>query len=104
MDADTLCFSSLAEIAARIRTRELSPVDVVDAHLARIEALNPKLLAFLEVTAEAARQHAKAAEAEIAAGRYRGPLHGIPWGAKDIFDTAGIRTTHGSSFFRDNVP
>jgi aspartyl-tRNA(Asn)/glutamyl-tRNA(Gln) amidotransferase subunit A len=104
MDQAMLCFSSLADLASGIRARELSPVDVVEAHLARIEALNPRLLAFLEVTADRARQAAKVAEAEIAAGRYRGPLHGIPWGAKDIFDTAGIRTTHGSSFFRDNVP
>lgn len=104
MDVDTLCFSSLADVAERIRARELSPVDVVEAHLTRIEALNPRLFAFLEVTADTARRQAKAAEAEITAGRYRGPLHGIPWGAKDIFDTAGIRTTHGSSFFRDRVP
>ena len=65
MDAETLCFSSLADVAERIRTRELSPVDVVEAHLARIEALNPRLFAFLEVTADAARRQAKAADAEI---------------------------------------
>ncbi|HEV8640429.1 MAG TPA: amidase [Methylomirabilota bacterium] len=104
MDEETLCFSSLAEVAERIRKRDLSPVDVVEAHLQRTETLNPRLFAFLEVTADAARTQAKAAEAEIAAGRYRGPLHGIPYGAKDIFNTAGIRTTHGSTFFRDHVP
>jgi aspartyl-tRNA(Asn)/glutamyl-tRNA(Gln) amidotransferase subunit A len=104
MDDDTLCFSTLSELADRIRRREVSPVEVVEAHLARIDAVNPRLFAFLEVTAEAARADAKVAEAEIAAGRYRPPLHGIPWGAKDIFDTAGVRTTYGSSFFRAHVP
>lgn len=104
MDEETLCCSSLSDVAERIRRRELSPVDLAEAHLHRIEELNPRLFAFLEVTADAAREAAKAAEAEIASGRYRGPLHGIPYGAKDIFDTAGIRTTYGSSFFRDHVP
>lgn len=104
MGGDTLCFLSLSELAERIRRRVVSPVEVVEAHLRRIEALNPTLFAFLTVTAEPARREAKQAEAEIAAGRYRGPLHGVPFGAKDIFDTAGVRTTHGSSFFRDRVP
>ena len=104
MTDDSLCFLSLHDLAERVRTRDLSPVDVVEAHLRRIESLNQTLFAFITVTAEAARREAKQAEAEIVAGRYRGPLHGIPFGAKDIFDTAGVRTTHGSSFFRDNVP
>jgi aspartyl-tRNA(Asn)/glutamyl-tRNA(Gln) amidotransferase subunit A len=104
MDTQSLCFTSIAHLAELISRHELSPVDVVEAHLQRIEALNPGLLAFLEVTAETARRQAKAAETEIIAGRSRGPLHGIPYGAKDIFDTAGVRTTQGSSLFRDRVP
>ena len=104
MVAPSLCLLSLYELADRIRRREVSPLEVVEAHLRQIEALNPKLFAFITVTAESARREAKAAEAEITAGRYRGPMHGIPYGAKDIFNTAGVRTTNGSSFFRDHVP
>ena len=70
----------------------------------RIDALNPTLNAFTTVAHDRARTEAKAAEDEIAAGRIRGPLHGVPIGVKDIIDTAGVRTTQGSSFFRDNVP
>lgn len=104
MTDEALCFLPAHQLADLIRKRETSPVEVVEAHLRRIESLNPKICAFLTVAADVARAQAKEAEAEIAAGHYRGPLHGIPYGAKDIFDTAGIRTTHGSSFFRDNVP
>ena len=100
----TPCFMSLFELAERIRRRDISPVEVVEAHLRQIETLNPKLFAFITVTAESARREARAAETEIMAGRYRGPMHGIPYGAKDIFNTAGVRTTNGSSFFRDHVP
>ena len=104
MTDDALCFLPAHQLAERIRTRATSPVEIVEAHLRRIESLNPKLSAYLTVTADVARAQAKEAEREIAGGHYRGPLHGVPYGAKDIFATAGIRTTHGSSFFRDNVP
>jgi aspartyl-tRNA(Asn)/glutamyl-tRNA(Gln) amidotransferase subunit A len=99
-----LCFLSIAELGSLIRARTVSPVEVTDAHLARIERLNPTLNAFVTVMAAEARTAARQAEAELAAGRWRGPLHGVPIGVKDIFDTAGVRTTHGSSFYRDNVP
>jgi aspartyl-tRNA(Asn)/glutamyl-tRNA(Gln) amidotransferase subunit A len=99
-----LCYLSVWDLGERIRRRELSPVEVVKAYLRRIETLNPALSAFLTITAEHALEEARGAEAEIAAGRWRGPLHGIPYGAKDIIETEGIRTTHGSSFFRDHVP
>jgi aspartyl-tRNA(Asn)/glutamyl-tRNA(Gln) amidotransferase subunit A len=98
-----LAFASVAELAARIRSRDLSPVAVVEDLLARIDrcaALN----AFITVTAATARTQAAAAEREIAAGRYRGPLHGIPVSLKDLIDTRGIRTTCGSRILADRVP
>jgi aspartyl-tRNA(Asn)/glutamyl-tRNA(Gln) amidotransferase subunit A len=101
---DDLCFLSIAELASLMRARTVSPVEVTEAHLARIERLNPTLNAFVTVMAAEARDAARRADAELAAGRWRGPLHGVPIGVKDIFDTAGVRTTHGSSFYRDNVP
>jgi aspartyl-tRNA(Asn)/glutamyl-tRNA(Gln) amidotransferase subunit A len=101
---DDLCFLSIAELGSLMRARTVSPVEVTEAHLARTERLNPTLNAFVTVMAAQAREAARRAEAEIAAGRWRGPLHGVPIGVKDIFDTAGVRTTQGSSFYRDNVP
>ncbi len=99
-----LCQLSVHDLAGRIRQRDVSPVEVVEAHLRWIEALNPRLSAFFTVTGDRALEEARRAEAEVAAGHWRGPLHGIPYGAKDIIETAGVRTTHGSSFFRDHVP
>lgn len=97
-------FLSAREQGALIRTRALSPVELTDAYLARIEALNPRTNAFITVTAEIARRQAASAEREIARGRYRGPLHGIPYAPKDILATAGIRTTNGSKVTADAVP
>ena len=95
---------TIAEAAALIEARRLSPVELTEAKLKLVADLDPKIDAFITVTADRAREQAKAAEAEIAAGRYRGPLHGIPFGLKDIFDTAGIRTTANSKILIDNVP
>jgi aspartyl-tRNA(Asn)/glutamyl-tRNA(Gln) amidotransferase subunit A len=95
---------SIGEAADRIRRRELSPVELVEAHLARIQAENAAAKAYITVDADAARSAAKAAEAEIASGRYRGPLHGIPVGLKDIIQTKGVRTTCGSRILADWVP
>src|SRR5262245_17645745 len=103
MSKGDLCHLTVHDLAGCLERREISPTEVVEAHLRRIEALNPRLSAFFTVTAEHALAEARRAEAEIAAGRWRGPLHGVPYGAKDIIETAGIRTTHGSSFFRDHV-
>lgn len=99
-----LHYLSISELAPRLRRRELSPVELVEAHLRRIEALNPELNAYLTVTADQALAAARAAEAEIASGRYRGPLHGVPIGVKDLYDTAGVRTTAGSKILADHVP
>jgi aspartyl-tRNA(Asn)/glutamyl-tRNA(Gln) amidotransferase subunit A len=87
-----------------IAAKEISPVEVTEAVLARIDDLNPKLNAYLTVTAHMAVAEAMAAEKEIAAGDYRGPLHGIPVAHKDLFDTKGVRTTAGSKIFGDRVP
>ena len=104
MRDDALCFLSAAELGRRIARRELSPVEVTRAHLARIERLDTKLNAFLTVTAERALAEAAAAEREIAAGKSRGPLHGAPMARKDLFDTAGVTTTAGSKILAQNVP
>jgi len=91
-------------LGEKIRTKALSPVEVVRAHLNQIEQYNNAYAAFITVSGEEALAAAKKAEGEILAGYHRGPLHGVPYGAKDIIETAGIRTTNGASFYRDNVP
>ena len=95
---------TLTEAAEQIRNRRLSPLELTRHCLSRIEQLNPTLNAFIAVTADSALQDARRAEAEIAAGNWRGPLHGIPIGLKDLFDTAGVRTTAASNQYRDRVP
>ncbi|HLT01166.1 MAG TPA: amidase, partial [Geminicoccaceae bacterium] len=99
-----LAFASIAELAPRLAAKEISPVEVTDAALARLEQLEPKLNAFITVTAESARHAARAAEAAILAGHYQGPLHGIPVGIKDLFATRGVVTTFGSPLYADWVP
>jgi hypothetical protein len=95
---------TIADAARLIERRQLSPVELTDALLARIEELDPQLNAFLLLTPEKAREQAKAAEREIMAGDYRGPLHGMPFGLKDIYATAGIRTTSHSKICENLVP
>ncbi|MFC7539374.1 amidase [Siccirubricoccus deserti] len=97
-------FLSLAEAARRIERRDLSPVELLDACLARIDAVDARLGSFVTLTRERALAEARAAEAAIMAGRYRGPLHGIPYNLKDIFETRGIRTTAQSKLLADNIP
>lgn len=94
----------IGALAASYRQRELSPVEVVEALLERIDRLNPILNAFVTVTAEAALDEATRAEAELAAGRDRGLLHGVPVALKDLIDTAGVRTTCGSRRRAQHVP
>ena len=95
---------SLAEAAARIRSRTLTSTELVQACLQRIETYNPKLNAFITVMKAEALASARQMDAEQAAGRLRGPLHGIPIAVKDNIDTAGIRTTAASALFDDRVP
>ena len=99
-----LAFMTIAEMGRRIDKKQLSPVELTTALIARAEALDPQLNAYLLPTFERALDRARAAEAEIAAGRYRGPMHGIPFGLKDIYATAGIRTTGHSRTCIDTVP
>src|SRR5216684_8173407 len=97
-------YLTIAEAARLIEKRELSPVELVDSRLDRIARLDGRLNSFIRLLAEEARADASAAEAEIAAGRYRGPLHGIPIGLKDIYETAGVATTGHSKVMKDHVP
>jgi len=91
-------------LARLIRTKEVSPVSVVDATLQRIEALQPRVNAFITVTADLARDEARRAEAAVMAGETLGPFHGVPFSVKDLLFTSGVRTTMGSLIFADQVP
>jgi aspartyl-tRNA(Asn)/glutamyl-tRNA(Gln) amidotransferase subunit A len=95
---------SIAEAAEQIRVKKISPVELLRECLETIDRLNPTLNAFITVTADSALAEAKKAEQEIQSGNWRGPLHGIPVGLKDLIDTAGVRTTAASAVFRDRIP
>jgi aspartyl-tRNA(Asn)/glutamyl-tRNA(Gln) amidotransferase subunit A len=97
-------FRTLAEAAELIRTGKISPVELLQECLKVIEQLNPIINTFATVTAESAIAQAKLAEREVRSGNWRGSLHGIPIGLKDLIDTAGVRTTAGSAVFRDRIP
>jgi aspartyl-tRNA(Asn)/glutamyl-tRNA(Gln) amidotransferase subunit A len=102
--AEDLHFLTLAEASRRLQAGTLSPVALVEAMLARIAAVDGALHGYITVVADAARAAARTAEAELKAGRSRGPLHGIPYALKDNYDTKGIRTTASSRLRLDNVP
>src|SRR5882672_786535 len=95
---------SIAELANQIAARKLSPLELVEALIQRVEQYDAQTQAFITRTFDLARKQAKAAEAEIAAGRYRGALHGIPFALKDIYDTSGILTSGHSRVFADRIP
>jgi amidase len=99
-----LCWTSARELAALIRRREVSPVEVVDAVLARIERQNPAINAYCTVAADRARDAAREAEQAVVRGASLGPLHGVPYSLKDLTPTRGIRTTMGSKIFEHQVP
>lgn len=100
---EDLAFATVPQLADLIRTRKVSSIDLTRMYLARLKRYGPKLNCTVTLTEELALGQAAAADREIKQGKYRGPLHGIPWGAKDLFATRGIRTTWGAEPYRDQV-
>jgi aspartyl-tRNA(Asn)/glutamyl-tRNA(Gln) amidotransferase subunit A len=103
-ESQDLAYLTLKEASALVRRKAASPVDLTATCLKRIETYNPALNAFITVTGEQAMETARAMEAELRRGKWRGPLHGIPIALKDTIDTAGVRTTAASELFKDRVP
>lgn len=99
-----VAFLTISELSELIRNRKVSPVEVTRKMLDRVEKLNPSVNAYITVTSDLAMKSAREAESEIQQKKWRGPLHGIPIALKDLFDTAGVRTTAGSALFKDRVP
>lgn len=104
MDSDELAFMPATDLAAAIRGKQMSPVEAVEAVLTRIARVNPRLNAYCVVTAEAAREQARAAEIALVRGDALGPLHGVPYSVKDLVITRGIRTAFGSRIYERNIP
>ncbi|HEY8187259.1 MAG TPA: amidase [Pyrinomonadaceae bacterium] len=100
---EELAFATLTQLTELVRTRRVSPVELTKMYLTRLKKYGPKLNCVVTLTEDLAMTQATEAEREIKRGKYRGPLHGIPWGAKDLFATKGIRTTWGAEPFRDQV-
>jgi len=101
---EDIAFAPLTSLARWVETRQITSERLTNIYLERLRKFDPKLRCVITLTPELALQQAKRADQEIAAGKYRGPLHGIPWGGKDLLDTAGIPTTYGAEPFRDRVP
>jgi len=101
---EDIAFASVSRLSQMIRSRRITSERLTKIYLERLKRFNPKLNCVITLCEEHALEQARAADKEIAAGKYRGPLHGIPWGAKDLLDTAGIKTTWGAEFNRDRVP
>jgi len=104
MRKDDLCFLAIAELSGLIKKKEVSPVEVTEALLGRIDKLNPRLNAYITILKEQALRSAKNAQEAIKAGKYIGPLHGIPIAVKDLFNTKGVRTTSGSKILANYIP
>ena len=101
---EEIAFSPVTKLSRWIETKKLTSERLTKIYLDRLSRFDPKLHCVITLTRDSALAQAKKADAEIAAGKYRGPLHGIPWGAKDLLDTAGIPTTYGAEPFRNRVP
>ena len=101
MLSEDILFLSVTELSQRIRARKLSPVELTESYLERSRSIGPKLNAYVTLTTELALKQAHAAEKEIAAGKYRGPLHGIPYAAKDLLAVKGYPTTWGARPYAD---
>ncbi len=104
MDELEICYMSAGQLGPLVESGELSPVEIVQAHLSRIRSTEPVLNSFITLLPDEALSAARQAERDIRAGRYRGPLHGIPVGLKDLFNTGGVRTTSGSRIFDNYLP
>jgi Asp-tRNA(Asn)/Glu-tRNA(Gln) amidotransferase A subunit family amidase len=103
-DPEELCFLPVTELSALVRARKITSTELTRMYLARLKKYSPKLLCVITLTEDLALEQAARADKEIAAGKYRGPLHGIPYGAKDLFNTKGIKTTWGAEPFQEQVP
>ena len=101
---EDIAFAPVAQLSRWIEKRQLTSERLTRIYLERLDRFNPKLRCAITITRDLALQQAKQADEQIAAGKYRGPLHGIPWGGKDLLDTAGIPTTYGAEPYRDRVP
>ena len=101
---DDIAFAPLTQLSRWIEQRNLTSERLTQIYIDRLEKFGPKLRCVITLARISALAQAKKADAEIAAGKYRGPLHGIPWGAKDLLDTAGIPTTYGAEPFRNRIP
>jgi Asp-tRNA(Asn)/Glu-tRNA(Gln) amidotransferase A subunit family amidase len=101
---EDIAFAPVTKLSRWIEQKKLSSQRLTQIYLQRIEQYNPKLRCVITLTRELAIEQAKEADGEIAAGRYRGPLHGIPWGGKDLLDTLGIPTTYGAEPYRNRIP
>jgi Asp-tRNA(Asn)/Glu-tRNA(Gln) amidotransferase A subunit family amidase len=101
---EDIAFATVTQLSRWIEQRQLTSQRLTNLYLDRLEKFNPQLRCAITITRELALAQAKRADQEIAAGNYRGPLHGVPWGAKDLLDTAGIPTTLGAEPFRDRIP
>ena len=101
---DELCFLTIGEASGLLRNRELSPVELTRAYLDRIDEVDGRVKSYVTLLPEAALQEARTAEDEIASGKYRGPMHGVPVAYKDLYDTAGVRTTGQSKVLEHRVP
>jgi Asp-tRNA(Asn)/Glu-tRNA(Gln) amidotransferase A subunit family amidase len=101
---EDIAFATVSQLSRWIESRQLTSERLTRIYLYRLKRFDPQLRCVITLTEALALAQAKQADAEIAAGHYRGPLHGIPWGAKDLLDTAGIHTTYGAEPFRDRIP
>src|SRR5579871_273931 len=101
---EDIAFANVSQLSRWLESRKLTSERLTNIYLARLHQYDPRLRCVITLTKDLALQQAKQADQEIAAGKYRGPLHGIPWGAKDLLDTAGIPTTYGAEPFRNRVP
>ena len=104
MSENELCFLRSTELAAKLRRREVSAVEVTEAHLKQIERVNPKVNAIVTLVPEQALEVAKKADERLVKGEAPGRLHGLPVAHKDLVETKGIRTTYGSPIYKDHIP